>query len=587
MKIYCPICATGIDVEEAHAGNKGRCMNCESKFIIPVAADDPVEILERGEDLYCPICSTHIEAEGVEVGDKCRCMSCEAKFIIPENRSIAIEILERGKSSVQKDAPRIKVATSTSKATSTTASGAKSPVTSGAKSPATSGDEKELKVPAAGSGAMRTIVVHAPQKKSGGAMVWVFLVLVGAGLFGYMKFMGGDDQGDSQANNDKSAEAAKPVKIVNVSPRPLAPIQPAPGEEGGDDSIPFDTSLAEIGTFEMTEKKKQRGLDFLKSGELIRREASYTAFRSLGDDYKDTYAELLGQARVHHLDLLGKKAEKLTGGPQAPPDFENAHSAWKVAADAALEVIRTNWRNTAPDSFREKHQEMEGALEKARELYTALIPTLKGSGGQAMDSLQELAGVFTELAVELAWCVGEDPAQTGIAELVAEARGSDGKEAVPESLLGRARVEFAAADAIGKANNLLNRGTAGYRIFAALLNERRVALGLKALRLEDTLIAASETHSGDMLFQNYFAHNSTDGTKPGVRAKAAGFTGRLTGACIYRTSPDVQAAYKAWWLTPGFRAAMYSSDPDVMGLGNAEAYWTLNIGTSGEQPDVQ
>ncbi|MCP4846384.1 MAG: hypothetical protein GY899_00355, partial [Verrucomicrobiaceae bacterium] len=564
MKIHCPICSTGIDVEEAHAGNKGRCMNCESKFIIPVAADDPVEILERGEDLYCPICSTHIEAEGVEAGDKCRCMSCEAKFIIPENRNTAIEILERGKSSVQKDAPRMKVATSTSKATST--------AKSGAKSPAKSGDEKELKVPVAGSGSMRTIVVHAPQKKGGGVMVWVVIVLAGAGIFGYMKFMEGGDENGAQAE----IKAKPPVlKKVNVPSRPVVAPQPTEGE-ALDDSIPFDTSLADIGTFELTDKKKQRGLDFLKSGELITREAAYTAFRSLGDDYKDAYAELLGQARVHHLALLGKKAEKLSGGPQAPPDFENAHSAWKAAADAALEMIRTNWRTTAPDGYREKHQEMEGALEKARELHSALLPTLKGSGRQAMDSLQELAGVFTEFAVELAWCAGEDSAQTDITKLVAEARGSDGKEKEPESLLGRARVEFAASDAIGKMNNALNRGTAGYRNFAALLNERRVALGLKALRLEDTLIAASETHSGDMLFQNYFAHNSTDGSKPGVRAKAAGFTGRLTGACIYRTSPDVQAAYKAWWLTPGFRAAMYSSAPDVMGLGNAEAYWTLN-----------
>jgi hypothetical protein len=581
MKIHCPICSTGIDVEEAHAGNKGRCMNCESKFIIPVTHDDPVEILERGEDLYCPICSTHIEAEGVEAGDKCRCMSCEAKFIIPENRNTAIEILERGKSSVQKDAPRMKVATSTSKSAATPASA--EALASESKSAATpaSKEDKELKVPATGSGAMRTIVVHAPRKKGGGAMVWGVIVLTGAAVFGYMKFMGGDGESDQNAvAKDKSPV----VKRVDVPPRPVAPQSPAEGENL-DDSIPFDTSLAEIGTFELTEKKKQRGLDFLKSGNLITREAAYTAFRSLGDEYKDAYAELLGQARAHYLALLGEKAEKLSSGRQAPPDFENGHSAWKVAADAALEMIRTNWRTTAPDDYRAKHQEMEGSLEKARELYSALLPTLKGSGGQAIDSLQEIAGVFTELAIELAWCAGEEAPQTDIAKLVAEARGSDGKEDAPDTLLGRVRVEFAASDAIGKLNDSLNRGTAGYRSFAALLNERRVALGLKSLRLEGTLTAASESHSGDMLFQNYFAHNSTDGSKPGVRAKAAGFAGRLTGACIYRRSPDVQAAYKAWWLTPGFRAAMYSSDPDVIGLGNAENYWTLNIGTSGKQPD--
>ena len=554
-------------------------MTCESKFIIPSGPDQPVEILERGPDLYCPVCSTHIEAEGVDAGDKCRCMNCEAKFVIPEDRTTAFEILERGKSSVQKDAPRMKVASAPATRSSSTSSspeaGEQAPEEASADTAVSTGN---LKVPSTGGAAMRTIVVHAPRKKSGGAMLLVVLILGAAGVFGYMKFMGGDDG----AAKEKPEDGPNVVKRVNPPPRPVAPVQPVvPGEEEVDDSIPFDTSLADIGTFEMTEKKKQRGLAFLKSGKLATREAAYTAFRSLGEDYKETYTELLGQARVHHLALLGQKADSLSSGPQAPPDFENAHRAWKVAADAALEMIRTNWRTTSPDGFREKHQEMEGALDKARELYKALVPSLKSSGGQAMDALQELAGVFTEFAVELAWCADKDPVQPDITDLVAEARGSDGKEEVPESLLGRSRVQFAAADAIGKGNDGLNRGTAGYRSFAALLNERRVALGLKALRLDDSLIAASETHSGDMLFQNYFAHNSSDGTKPGERAKAAGFAGRLTGACIYRKSAEVNAAYQAWWQTPGFRAAMYADEPDVMGLGNAETYWTLNIGSSG------
>ena len=551
-------------------------MTCDSKFIIPASPDQPVEILERGPDLYCPVCSTHIEAEGVGPGDKCRCMHCGAKFLIPQDNTSPFEILERGKSSVQKDAPRMKVASAPVIPSSSSAAAAAEPVEQAATKTATRAGN--LKVPATGGAAMRTVVVHAPRKKSGGGMIWVMLILCGAGVFGYMKFMGGDDTGKENTEGE-----SKVVKRVTIPSRPVAPVQPVvPEEEEFDESTPFDTSLADLGTFEMTEKKKQRGLDFLKSGKLATREAAYTAFRSLGEEYHETYAELLGQARVHHLALLGKKADSLSSGPQAPPDFENAHSAWKAAADAALEMIRTNWRTTAPDGFQAKHEEMEGALDQARELYKALIPSMKSSGGQAMDALQELAEVFTEFAVELAWCADKDPVQPDITELVAEARGSDGKEEVPESLLGRSRVQFAAADAIGKGNDALNRGTAGYRSFAAMLNERRVALGLKALRLEDSLIAASETHSGDMLFQNYFAHNSSDGTKPGERAKAAGFTGRLTGAYIYRKSADVNAAYQAWWYTPGFRAAMYAGEPDVMGLGNAETYWTLNIGSSGK-----
>ena len=319
-------------------------MTCDSKFIIPASPDQPVEILERGPDLYCPVCSTHIEAEGVGPGDKCRCMDCGAKFLIPQDNTSPFEILERGKSSVQKDAPRMKVASAPVIPSSSNAAAATESVEQAATKPSTRAGN--LKVPAAGGASMRTVVVHAPQKKSGGAMIWVMLILCGAGVFGYMKFMGGDDTG-----TENPGVESKVVKRVTIPSRPVAPVQPVvPEEEEFDDSTPFDTSLADLGTFEMTEKKKQRGLDFLKSGKLATREAAYTAFRSLGEEYHETYAELLGKARVHHLALLGKKADSLSSGPQAPPDFENAHSAWKVAADAALEMIRTNWRRLRTDS---------------------------------------------------------------------------------------------------------------------------------------------------------------------------------------------------------------------------------------------
>lgn len=48
MQIHCPICSIAIEVTEAHAGHKGFCLNCSSKFIIPANSTDPVEVLESG-----------------------------------------------------------------------------------------------------------------------------------------------------------------------------------------------------------------------------------------------------------------------------------------------------------------------------------------------------------------------------------------------------------------------------------------------------------------------------------------------------------------------------------------------------------
>jgi len=49
MNISCPICDTSIEVSKFLVGQKGRCPNCSSKFIIPESPDDEMEVLERGE----------------------------------------------------------------------------------------------------------------------------------------------------------------------------------------------------------------------------------------------------------------------------------------------------------------------------------------------------------------------------------------------------------------------------------------------------------------------------------------------------------------------------------------------------------
>ena len=49
MLINCPICSTAIEVNEDHAGLKGRCVQCNAKFIIPSGPDQEIEILEVGQ----------------------------------------------------------------------------------------------------------------------------------------------------------------------------------------------------------------------------------------------------------------------------------------------------------------------------------------------------------------------------------------------------------------------------------------------------------------------------------------------------------------------------------------------------------
>ncbi|MFP6872131.1 MAG: hypothetical protein VCA55_01365, partial [Verrucomicrobiales bacterium] len=99
-KIDCPVCATLIRVTEVNIGKKGRCERCNSKFIVPLRPGDEVEILERGKlpmtGIDCPVCSTMVRVSWDNIGEKGRCGNCNSKFIVPLRPGDEVELLERG-----------------------------------------------------------------------------------------------------------------------------------------------------------------------------------------------------------------------------------------------------------------------------------------------------------------------------------------------------------------------------------------------------------------------------------------------------------------------------------------------------------
>ncbi len=100
MKIDCPVCSTVVRVDGVNSGEKGRCEKCNSKFIVPEHAGEEAEILERGKlpmsKIDCPVCSTVVRVSWHNIGEKGRCEECSSKFIVPEDPGGEIVILERG-----------------------------------------------------------------------------------------------------------------------------------------------------------------------------------------------------------------------------------------------------------------------------------------------------------------------------------------------------------------------------------------------------------------------------------------------------------------------------------------------------------
>ena len=185
-----------------------------------------------------------------------------------------------------------------------------------------------------------------------------------------------------------------------------------------------------------------------------------------------------------------------------------------------------------------------------------------------------------EIRVEIAWCNGREASRAlNLRDEISRAGGADDYVAALEGI-DIAKQSANAHEAAETHNDNCGWASAAYKSFASLLNERRVALGLTPLRLDEKLSKACVDHSNDMATHGYFDHaGRTAETKtPGKRAKRAGFSGFASGECIFVGSTSPAAAHKAWWYSDGHRLIMYANNPNTLGLGLYGKHWTLNTG---------
>jgi uncharacterized protein YkwD len=119
---------------------------------------------------------------------------------------------------------------------------------------------------------------------------------------------------------------------------------------------------------------------------------------------------------------------------------------------------------------------------------------------------------------------------------------------------------------------------------AALTNAEREKAGCPGLRIDERLRKAARGHSEDMAAQNYFSHDSPDGTTPWDRAKAAGYPDP-SGENIARGYPDARSVVEAWMNSAGHRANILNCDSKAVGVGvvlttENGPYWTEMFGYS-------
>jgi uncharacterized protein YkwD len=112
------------------------------------------------------------------------------------------------------------------------------------------------------------------------------------------------------------------------------------------------------------------------------------------------------------------------------------------------------------------------------------------------------------------------------------------------------------------------------------------------LTMEPTLRCSARLHSKDMADQMYFSHDGLDGSDPGSRMTAAGYSGRTWGENIAKGQTTPEQVVQGWMDSDGHCANIMNGGFNLIGVGyfagmasntrfNSELYWTQNFGASG------
>ncbi|MEJ2225764.1 MAG: CAP domain-containing protein [Syntrophobacterales bacterium] len=121
-----------------------------------------------------------------------------------------------------------------------------------------------------------------------------------------------------------------------------------------------------------------------------------------------------------------------------------------------------------------------------------------------------------------------------------------------------------------------------------LINAERHSEGIAPLLHNATLSAVAHSHSVDMATNNFFSHDSFDGTSAFTRINEAGYDGSPLGEVIGAGFSDAQSIVDAWMNSPGHQAILLDSSFDRIGVGYYYGpgssylyYWTADFGNGG------
>ncbi len=324
----------------------------------------------------------------------------------------------------------------------------------------------------------------------------------------------------------------------------------------------------------------KRVLGFLESQQVKQREATYKACRERGEDFKKPYLRLLQEARHAHAKRLEEVARSQIGERSTAGEALAKWNDWKSVAESAAEFVLTNHQKD-----KTKFDEMDRQYAAAAKGWGSVLNAqrrLGRAGEEALKVIDDALTALREIHKEMAWCDPEeyDEDEETDLEFFEETLSLQGRFTATIRELADMAEKVKRLAGVHAANDAEKWASPAQKDFARILNDRRAALGLQPLRIEEKLSNACMGHSKEMVAMGYFSHTSPveENKTFGMRAKNAGFTGAAGGECIFSGSASPASAESGWWYSDGHRLINYSRNPNVLGIGPHGTMWTLNVG---------
>lgn len=144
------------------------------------------------------------------------------------------------------------------------------------------------------------------------------------------------------------------------------------------------------------------------------------------------------------------------------------------------------------------------------------------------------------------------------------------------AVAGKKAPKAKSADDCGDVNVLAGDSSVGSQsaTTVCLLNRERTSRGLRALRVNESLSAAAQAHTNDMVDSRYFAHDSRSGGDVVDRVRSRGYLSNVRSWMVgenlawgsgSRSTPG--SIVDAWMQSPGHRANILTARFREIGIG--------------------